>query len=56
VVHKLETKLAYITMLSTGLKSKTISNPILVTGRGSPWGCETSKVPHFLDNWLIDGC
>jgi hypothetical protein len=28
---------------------------ISVTGRGSPWGCETSRLPHFLDNRLIDG-
>jgi hypothetical protein len=25
------------------------------TGRGSPQGCETSRLPHSLDNWLIDG-
>jgi hypothetical protein len=28
---------------------------IPVTGRGGPWGCETSRFPHFLDNWLTDG-
>jgi hypothetical protein len=28
---------------------------IPVTGRGSPQGCETSRVPRFLDNWLIRG-
>jgi hypothetical protein len=32
-------------------KGKTIT----VTGRGGPYGCETSRLPHFLDNWLIDG-
>jgi hypothetical protein len=21
-----------------------------------PQGCETSRLPHFLDNWLTDGC
>jgi hypothetical protein len=26
-----------------------------VTGRGGPWGCETSSLPHFLDNRLTDG-
>jgi hypothetical protein len=25
------------------------------TGDGGPWGCETSKLPHFLDSWLTDG-
>jgi hypothetical protein len=24
------------------------------TGRGFPNGCETSRIPHFLDNWLKD--
>jgi hypothetical protein len=28
---------------------------ISVTGRGGPWGCETSRLPHFLDNLLTDG-
>jgi hypothetical protein len=23
--------------------------------RESPWGCETSRFPHFLENWLTDG-
>jgi hypothetical protein len=26
-----------------------------VTGRGGPWGCETSRHPHFLVNRLTDG-
>jgi hypothetical protein len=26
-----------------------------VTDRGAPRGCETSRLPHFLDNRLIDG-
>jgi hypothetical protein len=25
------------------------------SGRGGPWGCETSRLPHFLDNRLTDG-
>jgi hypothetical protein len=27
---------------------------IPVTGRGGPQGCETSRLPHFLDNLLTD--
>jgi hypothetical protein len=26
-----------------------------VTGRGGPKGCETLRLPHFLDNRLTDG-
>jgi hypothetical protein len=26
-----------------------------ITGRGCSWGCETSRLPHFLDNRLTDG-
>jgi hypothetical protein len=28
---------------------------IPITGRGGPYGCETSRLPHFLDNRLTDG-
>jgi hypothetical protein len=28
---------------------------IPVIGCGRPWGCETSILPHFLDNRLTDG-
>jgi hypothetical protein len=28
---------------------------ISVTGHGGLKGCEMSKTPHFLDNWLSDG-
>jgi hypothetical protein len=28
---------------------------IPVTGRVCPYGCETSTLPHFLDNRLTDG-
>jgi hypothetical protein len=26
-----------------------------VTGREGPYGCETSRLPHFLDHRLTDG-
>jgi hypothetical protein len=25
-----------------------------VSGHGGPQGCETSRLPHFLDKWLTD--
>jgi hypothetical protein len=28
---------------------------IPLTGRGGPYGCKTSRFPHFLDNPLTDG-
>jgi hypothetical protein len=28
---------------------------IPVTGRGGPQGCEMSRLPYFLYNWLTDG-
>jgi hypothetical protein len=28
---------------------------IPVTGRGGPYGCEISRLSHFLDNRLTDG-
>jgi hypothetical protein len=36
---------------SRGKKGKAIP----ATGRGDPWVCETSKLPHFLDNRFTDG-
>jgi hypothetical protein len=38
---------------SANLKGKKKS--IRVTDRGGPKGCETSRLPHFLDNRLTDG-
>jgi hypothetical protein len=32
------------------------SKAIPVTGRGGLQGCEMLKIPHFLENWNIDGC
>jgi hypothetical protein len=34
---------------------RKIKANIPVTGRGSPKGCEMSRLPHFLDNWPTDG-
>jgi hypothetical protein len=34
-----------------GKKGKAIP----VTGGGGPQGCETSRLPHYLDNLLTDG-
>jgi hypothetical protein len=31
------------------------SKDVPVTGRGGPYGCETSRFPHFLDNRLTGG-
>jgi hypothetical protein len=36
--------------LVSGLKRKAI----LVTGRGGPYGCDKSRLPHFLDIRLTD--
>jgi hypothetical protein len=37
--------------LKVYIKGKAIS----ITGREGPWGCEMSRLPHFLDNRLTDG-
>jgi hypothetical protein len=34
-------------------KGKEIA--ILATSRGGPYGCKTSKLPHFFENPLKDG-
>jgi hypothetical protein len=26
-----------------------------VRGHGGPYSCETSRLPHFIDNWLTAG-
>jgi hypothetical protein len=33
----------------------TKDKDIPVTGHEGPWGCETSRLPHFLDIRLTDG-
>jgi hypothetical protein len=37
------------------VKVKKKGNAMHVTGRGGPKSCETSRFPHFLDNWLTYG-
>jgi hypothetical protein len=37
------------------LTVKRIIKSISVRGHGGPQGCETSRMPHFLDNRLRDG-
>jgi hypothetical protein len=37
------------------VKTKKEGKVIPVTGREGRYGCETSRLPHFLDNWLTDG-
>jgi hypothetical protein len=36
-------------------KVKKKSKISLVTGRGGLCSCETSRIPHYLDNRLADG-
>jgi hypothetical protein len=35
---------------------EVIGKAIPVTGREGPYGCETSRLPHFLDNRLTGSC
>jgi hypothetical protein len=41
-------------LLESRIKVKGKAIP--VTGRGGPQGCETSRLPHLLDNRLTDSC
>jgi hypothetical protein len=44
-------------LCSTDLYAESVqpSKTVLVIGRGGPEVCETSRLPHFLDNRLTDG-
>jgi hypothetical protein len=48
----METNLSDLLPLTLG-KGKIKAIP--VTGRGGPYDCETSRLPHFLDNQFRDG-
>jgi hypothetical protein len=37
------------------LAERVKDNSIPVTGRGGPYGCETSRFSHFVENRLADG-
>jgi hypothetical protein len=51
---KLREWISFMNLASSGhLKIKVKANPI--TDRGGPWGCERSRLTHFLDNRLTDG-
>jgi hypothetical protein len=52
--HFLPTLLHFITDLSS-YYTMIIGKVKSVTGHEGPWGCETSRLPHFLDNRLTDG-
>jgi hypothetical protein len=38
-----------------GAEAEVKGTDIPVTGRGGPWGCERSRLPHYLDKQLTDG-
>jgi hypothetical protein len=44
-----------ITIITT-TTTTTTGKDISVTGRGGPQRCEMSRLPHFLENRLRDGC
>jgi hypothetical protein len=44
-----------IVVLGKGKGRKGKGQAIPVTGCGGPQGCETSRLPHFLDCRLTDG-
>jgi hypothetical protein len=42
-------------MFLSHVKKTKQGKAIPLTGCEGPWGCETSKLPHFLDNRFTDG-
>jgi hypothetical protein len=46
---------SYASDVKTHLWKDGKGKAIPVTGRGGPYGCESSRLPHFLDNRHTDG-
>jgi hypothetical protein len=44
-----------IKTIQSGTKLSEKGKSIPVRGRGGPYDCETSRLPHFLDNRLTVG-
>jgi hypothetical protein len=42
-------------LVASSSSKKVKRKDIPVTGRGGPYGCETSRFPHFQDSGLTDG-
>jgi hypothetical protein len=51
----LPSRLYNLSFLPSRKKVKKKSKVIPVTGRAGPYGCERSRLPHFLDKRLTDG-
>jgi hypothetical protein len=49
-IGRIFTHVYFFYFLQTWVKREGRAIPI--TGREGPWGCETSRLPHFLDNRL----
>jgi hypothetical protein len=51
---KLNTKLCALITSQIASFTNCKRKAIPVTGRGGPYGCETSRLPHFIDNRFAD--
>jgi hypothetical protein len=49
------TLLCCVTTSNVLVALKKLGKTVPITGREGPWGCEMSRLPHFLDNRLTDG-
>jgi hypothetical protein len=50
-----ELRAGYLSQLSLVLQLNKKLETVPITGRGGPLGCEILRIPHCLDNRLIDG-